>query len=153
MKFESWVAFGALALGVMFVALLVSFYNFLVGTGVHGPQVAVDPQGVLVMIVSISGAPSLILAGAVGGLSRSKPTRFSGFLLIITAIIVLAGMMQAIILLSKINTSFVVPGMDIVPIIFAAAAVGVGAFGGYLIIASKRSRQSFEGAGFESDIL
>jgi hypothetical protein len=47
----------------------------------------------------------------------------------------------------------VVPGMDLVPIIFAVAGVGVGAFGGYSIIASKRGRQGVEGAGIESDIL
>ncbi len=152
-KFESWVAFGALTSGVLFVALLVSFYNFLIGTGGHGPQIAVDPQGVLVMIVSISGVPSLILAGAVGGLSKSKPAQFSGVLLIITAVIMVGGMVAAWLILSKINTSFLVAGMDAVPIIFTVAALGVGAYGAYLIIASKRRRQSFEGAGFESDIL
>lgn len=153
MKFETWVAFGAVALGIMFVALLVSFYNFLLGTGGHGPQIAVDPQGVLVMIVSISGVPSLILAGAVGALGGSKPAQFSGVILIITGVIMVGGMVDAWVIVSKINSSFVVPGMDLVPIIFAVAGVGVGAFGGYSIIASKRGRKGVEGAGIESDIL
>ena len=63
-KFETWVALGSLALGIMFVALIISFYNFLIGPGGKGPQVFVDPIGVLVLIVSIAGAPCLILAGA-----------------------------------------------------------------------------------------
>jgi hypothetical protein len=152
-KFESWVAFGSLALGIMFVALLISFYNFLIGIGERGPLTAVDPQGVLVMIVSISAIPSLILAGAVGGLSRSKPARNPGAILIITGGIISGGMIEAWILFTKINKSFVVAGMDVVPIIFIVGGIGIAALGGYLIIASKRARQSFEGQSFESDIL
>jgi hypothetical protein len=152
-KFESWVAFGSLALGIMFVALLISFYNFLIGVGVRGPLVAIDPQGVLVMTVSIAAIPSLILAGAVIGLSRSKPAQNSGIILIINGVIIFGGMIEAWILLTKINKSFVAAGMDVVPIIFMAGGIGIAALGGYLIIASKRARQSFEGQSFESDIL
>lgn len=151
-KFESWVAFGALALGVLFVALLISFYNFLIGVGGRGPQIAVDPEGVLIMIVSISGVPSLILVGAVVGLSRSKPARSSGIILILTAAIMMGGMIEAWFILSKIDKSFVVPGMDTIPIIFAVSAIGTGALGGYLVWASQRYR-SFEGQGFESDMV
>ena len=77
-KFETWVALGSLALGIMFVALIISFYNFLIGPGGKGPQVFVDPIGVLVLIVSIAGVPCLILAGAVLGLSRSSAGRTFG---------------------------------------------------------------------------
>ena len=152
-KFESWVAFGALALSILFVALLISFYTFLIGAGGHGPQIAVDPQGVLVMIVSISGVPSLILAGAVAGLSRSRPGRTSGFILIITAVIMFGGMVEAWLTFTKINTAYIVAGMDAVPIIFMAGAVGIGAIGGYVIFASKRSRRTFEDEGFRNDLL
>ena len=152
-KFESWVAFGALGMGVLFVALLISFYNFLIGAGGHGPQVAVDPQGVLVMIVSISGVPSLILAGAVVGLSRSKPERPSGIILIVTAAIMIGGMVEAWLVFSNIDKSFIVPGMDLVPLIFVAGGIGVGAIGAYLIVESKKAHQGLEGQGLESDIL
>ncbi len=143
-KFETWVALGSLALGVMFVALIISFYNFLIGPGGKGPQVFVDPIGVLVLIVSIAGAPCLILAGAALGLSRSSAGRTSALILIITGIILIAGMSAARIAFTQINSLFVVPGMDLVPPIFIIGGIGVGAVGGYLLNASNKGRRNLE---------
>lgn len=143
-KFETWVALGSLALGVMFVALIISFYNFLVGPGGKGPQVFVDPIGVLVLIVSIAGVPCLILAGAVLGLSRSSAGRTSALILLITGIILIAGMSGARIAFTHINSLFVVPGMDLVPLIFIVGGIGVGAVGGYLLNASNKARRNLE---------
>lgn len=143
-KFETWVALGSLALGVMFVALIISFYNFLIGPGGKGPQVFVDPIGVLVLIVSIAGVPCLILAGAVLGLSRSSAGRTSALILIITGIILIAGMSGARIAFTHINSLFVVPGMDLVPLIFIVGGIGVGAVGGYLLNASNKARRNLE---------
>ena len=143
-KFETWVALGSLALGVMFVALIISFYNFLIGPGGKGPQVFVDPIGVLVLIVSIAGVPCLILAGAVLGLSRSSAGRTSALILIITGIILIAGMSAARIAFTHINSLFVVPGMELVPLIFIVGGIGVGAVGGYLLNASNKARRNLE---------
>ncbi|MRN68579.1 MAG: hypothetical protein FIO04_02655 [Nitrosopumilales archaeon] len=143
-KFETWVALGSLALGVMFVALIISFYNFLIGPEGKGPQVFVDPIGVLVLIVSIAGVPCLILAGAVLGLSRSSAGRTSALILIITGIILIAGMSGARIAFTHINSLFVVPGMELVPLIFIVGGIGVGAVGGYLLNASNKARRNLE---------
>jgi len=143
-KFETWVALGSLALGVMFVALIISFYNFLIGPGGKGPQVFVDPIGVLVLIVSIAGVPCLLLAGAVLGLSRSSAGRTSALILIITGIILIAGMSGARIAFTHINSLFVVPGMELVPLIFIVGGIGVGAVGGYLLNASNKARRNLE---------
>lgn len=143
-KFETWVALGSLALGVMFVALIISFYNFLIGPGGKGPQVFVDPIGVLVLIVSIAGVPCLILAGAVLGLSRSSAGRTSALILLITGIILIAGMSGARIAFTHINSLFVVPGMELVPLIFIVGGIGVGAVGGYLLNASNKARRNLE---------
>jgi len=143
-KFETWVALGSLALGIMFVALIISFYNFLIGPGGKGPQVFVDPIGVLVLIVSIAGVPCLILAGAVLGLSRASAGRTSGFILIFTGIILIAGMSAGRIAFTHINALFVVPGMDLVPLIFIIGGIGVGGVGGYLLRASNTARRNLE---------
>ena len=60
---ETWVALGSLAMSGMFVALMFSFYIFLVGPEGRGPDVTADPGALLIQTISISGAPSLILAG------------------------------------------------------------------------------------------
>ena len=143
-KFETWVALGSLALGIMFVALIISFYNFLIGPGGKGPQVFVDPIGVLVLDVSIAGVPCLILAGAVLGLSRSSAGRTSGLILIFTGIILIAGMSAGRIEFTHINSLFVVPGMDLVPLIFIIGGIGVGAVGGYLLHASNKAHRNLE---------
>ena len=143
-KFETWVALGSLALGVMFVALIISFYNFLIGPEGKGPQVFVDPIGVLVLIVSIAGVPCLILAGAALGLSRSSAGRTSALILIITGIILIAGMSAARIAFTHITSLFVVPGMDLVLPIFIIGGIGVGAVGGYLLNASNKASRNLE---------
>lgn len=143
-KFETWVAFGSLALGIMFVALIISFANLLSGPGGKGPQVFVDPIGILVLNVSISGAPCLILAGVVFGLTRSNARRNSALILISTGVILIAGMYVARIAFTKINPLFVVTGMDIVPIIFIIGGIGVAVVGGYLLNASRKARRNFE---------
>jgi hypothetical protein len=143
-KFETWVALGSLALGIMFVALIISFYNLLTGPGGKGPQVFVDPIGVLVLNVSVSGVPCLILAGVVFGLTKSSARRNSALILISTGVILIAGMYSAWIAFTKINPLFIVAGMDLVPIIFIIGGTGVVVVGGYLLNASRRARRNFE---------
>jgi hypothetical protein len=143
-KFETWVALGSLALGFMFVILILSFYNFLIGPEGKGPQTSVDPFGATVQIVSISGAPSLILAGVAFGTARSSAERKPAFILIATGIIFIGGMSAARIVFSKINSLFVIAGMDLVPVLFILGGIGVAALGGYLLVTSKRARRNLE---------
>jgi hypothetical protein len=143
-KFETWVAFGSLALGIMFVILVLSFYNFLIGPEGKGPQTSVDPFGATVQIVSISGAPSLILAGVAFATARSSAERKPAFILIATGIIFIGGMSAARIVYSKINSLFVIAGMDLVPVIFILGGIGVAGLGGYLLMTSKRTRRNLE---------
>ncbi|MGB7954399.1 MAG: hypothetical protein WCF23_10480 [Candidatus Nitrosopolaris sp.] len=143
-KFETWVALGSLALGLMFVALIISFANLLTGPGGKGPQVFVDPIGVLVLNVSISGVPCLILAGVVFGLTRSNARRNSALILISTGVILIVGMYAARIAFTHINSLFMVPGTDLVPPIFIIGGIGVAMVGGYLLNASRKARRNFE---------
>jgi hypothetical protein len=143
-KFETWVALGSLALGIMFVILILSFYNFLIGPEGKGPQIFVDPFGATVQIVSISGAPSLILAGVAFGTARSSAERKPAFILIATGIIFIGGMSVARIVYSKINSLFLIAGLDLVPVLFILGGIGVAALGGYLLMTSKRTRRNLE---------
>jgi hypothetical protein len=142
-KFETWVALGSLALGILFVVLILSFYNFLIKWSIS-PQISVDPFGVTVQIVSIAGAPSLILAGVVFGTARSSVERTPSLILISTGVILIAGMSVARIVFSKINALFVIAGLDLVPVIFIVGGIGVLAVGGYLLMSSMRVRRNLE---------
>ena len=75
---ETWISLGSLLMAIMFIALIISFYSFLVGPDGKGPGIYVDPQGVLIQIISISGVPSLILAGTVFGFQKKYETMHAG---------------------------------------------------------------------------
>jgi hypothetical protein len=91
-KLETWVAFGSLGMGIMFISLMLSFLNFLIGPKGNGPNVYVDPTGVVIQLISIAGAPSIILAGTVFGLRKSYGTVYAGIILIITGIILIVAL-------------------------------------------------------------
>jgi hypothetical protein len=136
-KLETWVALGSLGMCIMFISLILSFFNFLVGPKGNGPDVYVDPTGVMIQMISISGAPSLILAGTVFGLAKSYGTIQAAIILMTTGIIMIAGMIAAWTLILKINEQFVVSGIDIIPYIFIVAGMGISILGIYLFKKSK----------------
>lgn len=137
-KLETWVALGSLGMCIMYIALILSFFNFLVGPkGSNGPDAYVDPRRVMIQLISISGAPSLILAGTVFGLAKSYGTIHAAIILMTTGIIMIAGMIAAWTLILKINEQFVVSGIDIIPYIFIVAGMGISILGIYLFKKSK----------------
>jgi hypothetical protein len=143
-KFEAWVAIGSLALAVLFVLLVLFFYNFLIGPKGTGPQVEVDPNGVMILNVSIAGVPSLILAGLVYGLAGSSTGRNTAFILMSSGIILIIGMFTARFLYTKISPTFVVTSVILVPNFFIIAGLGVLALGGYLLFTSRSADQNLE---------
>ena len=136
-KLETWVALGSLGMCIMFTALLLSFFNFLVGPKGKGPDVYVDPTGVMIQLISISGAPSLILAGTFFGLTKSYGAIHAAITLITTGIILITGMIAAWTLTLKINEQFIVGGIDIIPYIFIVAGMSIAILGIYLFKKSK----------------
>ena len=123
---ETWVALGSLAMSGMFVALMFSFYIFLVGPEGRGPDVTADPGALLIQTISISGAPSLILAGTVLGISRGPVSRNAGLVLIITGAVMMIGMLMLVsTTLPRIDQQYYNFGIDYVPFIFVIAGIGI----------------------------
>jgi hypothetical protein len=143
-KLETWISLGSLVMAVMFIALIISFYSFLVGPDGKGPGIYVDPQGVLIQIISVSGAPSLILAGTLFGFQKKYETMHAAIILIAAGIILIAGMLIAMTILPKINATYIIAGMDLILYIFIIGGIGVACFGCYLLNKSKRPRQNLE---------
>ncbi|MEM2141227.1 MAG: hypothetical protein QXJ74_03760 [Nitrososphaera sp.] len=138
MKMETWVALASLGLSVMFVALVISFYNFLIGPEGQGPDRVVDPAGLLIQQVSISAGPSIILAVFSFVMAKGTGNKQAGVFLIGAGIIMIAGMFFASTLVPLIKNEFVVGGVGIVPYPFMVAGAGMAGLGGYL--ASKKAR-------------
>lgn len=138
LKLEEWTAVASLVLSAMFVTLLLSFYNFLIGPEGKGPDRVVDPGSLILQLVFISAAPCVVLAGFVFGMAKSYGTRIGGMLLIASGIIMIAGMVAGIPILARIPDQYVVGVVGVAPYFFMAAGAGIAAVGGYLIAATKR---------------
>lgn len=109
----------------MFILLVISFYNFLIGSEGKGPERFVDVRGVVVKTLSISGAPSIILAGISFGLSKNYGNRLSGMLLSFTGIVLIIGMLVSLSLSSNIISDFFHPILVLVPYIFIVGGIGI----------------------------
>lgn len=142
LKLEDWTSLASFGLSVMFVALLLSFYNFLIGPEGEGPERVVDPGSLMLQIIFISAAPGLALAGFAFGMGRSFGTKVGGVALLAGGIIMTAGMAVSLQLMARIPDQYIVGVVGIAPYFFMGAGVGVAAVGGYLIAALKRRRMS-----------
>lgn len=123
-KLETSVSLASLGLIVMFVLLLYSFISFLIGPQSQGPDIVVQPEGVLIQIVSISAAPGIILAGITYGLIKNYGSRKIGIILCISGIVLIIGNILVQDMISKIPPILFVPGM--VPLTYALLAAGIG---------------------------
>jgi hypothetical protein len=143
-KLESWTSIGTISMGLLFVSMMISFYAFLIGPEGEGPNVDVDPGALLYQTISISGAPCLILAGIVFGLSLRNRNVFAGLILILTGLALIVGMIFTNTMIQAINIQFRTTGLESAPSIFVVAGIGVLALGAYIakIAPQSKIRQS-----------
>ena len=141
---ETWVSLGSLGMSIMFAALMISFYLFLVGPDSKGPGVYVDPQGVLIQIISISGVPSLILAGTVFGLQKAHAMKNATIVLINSGIILILGMIIVMAITPKINQNYIFGGLTGIPFVFIAGGAAVTSFAIYSLYRSRIYRQNLK---------
>lgn len=139
---EIWVALGSFGLSIMFVLLISSFYLFLVGPDKSGPDRFVDIQGVLMKTVSISGAPSIILAGIVYALSRNYGSEIGGILISISGVLLIVGMFVSLSISSNIPSEFFENLIIYIPYIFVIAGIGIFIIGFLIYIKSKKGVRS-----------
>ena len=144
LKLETWVSLGSLGMSIMFAALTVSFYLFLVGPDAKGPGVYVDPQGVLIQIISISGIPSLILAGTVFGLQKAYAVKDATIVLIASGTILVVSMVIVITIIPKINQNYIFGGLTAIPLVFMVGGAAVACLAIYSLYRSGIYRRNLE---------
>ena len=129
---------------MMFVLLVLSFYNFLIGSEGKGPERFVDVRGVVIKALSISGAPSIILAGISFGLSKNYGNRLSGMLLSFTGIVLMIGMVVSLSLSSKVNSEFFHPILLIVPYTFILGGIAILIIGSIVYLKTNKGIKNRE---------
>jgi hypothetical protein len=137
---EGWTSLASLGLAAMFVALLLSFYNFLIGPEGIGPERVVEPGSLLIQLIFISAAPCLVLAGFAFVMAKTYGSRIGGALLVAAGIIIVAGMVIGLTMVPKIPSQYIVGAVGIAPFIFIPAGAIVTGIGGYMLAVSKRRR-------------
>jgi hypothetical protein len=143
-RLETWISLASLGMAVMFVALMISFYLFLEGQDKNGPRIYVEPEGILIQIISISGVPSLILAGVIFGFQKTQQIIYTGTILIAAGIVLISGMAFAATILPNISSNYRVVGIDSIPYIFIIGGISVVCLGCYLVNSSKKYRRNLE---------
>ena len=128
----------------MFVLLVLSFYNFLIGSEGKGPEKFVDVPGVVVKTLSISGAPSIIVGVISFGLSKNYGNKFSGMILSMTGLILIIGMMASLALVSNINSEFFHPILLIVPYTFILGGIAILIIGSIIYLKTKKGIKNRE---------
>ena len=135
---ESWLSIASLGLATMFVLLMVSFYNVLISNEGQGPERFVDIRGVVVKTLSISGAPSIILAAISFGLSKNYGNRLIGMLLAASGIVLIIGMVISLSISSNINSEFFHPILVLVPYTFIVGGIAIFIIGSIVYLKTKK---------------
>jgi hypothetical protein len=138
LKLEDWSSLASLGLAAMFITLLISFYNFLIGPEGTGPERVVEPGSLLIQLIFISAAPCLILAGFAFMIAKTYGSPVGGALLIAAGVIIVAGMAISVNIVPKIPHQYIVGAVGVAPFIFMPAGAGVTGIGGYMLAVSKR---------------
>jgi hypothetical protein len=128
------MAIGSLGMAIMFIALILLFFNFLIGLKGNGPDVYVDPIEVVIQLMSVAGVFSLILSCTVFRLTKSYDTINAAIILRIREIILLVCMVIAAwILIPKIKEQLIAGGIDIICYISIVTGVATAILGSYLL--------------------
>ena len=138
MAIEKWVSVASLGLFIMFVAEILSVFNFLI----H-PSQEIDPGPKVLEFISIGAAPALILAGAAFMLSRRYGSRFIGSMIIAGGAVLLVGMYYANTLLSQINQSYLVTEVTTTPPLFMAVSIPTMIVGGLLFKLKPKPKKDY----------
>ncbi len=141
-KLETWLSFASLGLCAMYVALLFSFYTFLIGPNGNGPNTVVDPVALMVQIVSISGAPALVISGIVFAMTRGSRNKGAGPILLVAGIILIVGIMSLKFVTPKIPERMMISTFDSVNYAFIIGGVGVMLIGVYQFLQPKNQRRN-----------
>jgi hypothetical protein len=140
LKLEDWTSLASLGLAIMFVALLLSFYNFLIGPEGIGPERVVEPGSLLLQLIFISAAPCIVLAGFAFAMAKTEGSPIGGSFLIAAGAIIVAGMAVGLTMVPRIPSQYIVGAVGVAPFIFMPAGAGITGIGGYMLAVSKRRR-------------
>ena len=142
MAIEKWVGCASLVWFILFVAEILSLFNFLAHaspTDIQGFDIG--PR--MLEFISIGIGPALILAGLSYLLSRRYGSRLVGSMVVAGGAILLGGMYYANTLLSTLNATYLVTEVTLSPPLFMAVSIPVMIIGGLLFKTKPRPKKDY----------
>jgi len=127
MAIEKWVGAASLGLFVMFVAEIITIFDYL-----SNPSQEIQPGGKILEFISIGVVPAMILAGTSYLLSRRFGSKLIGSMIISGGAVLLAGMYFANIMVAKIPSQYLVTEVTVTPPLFMAVSIPVMIVGALL---------------------
>jgi len=127
MAIEKWVGVASLGLFVMFVAEILTIFNYL-----SNPIQEIQPSGKVLEFISISVVPAMILAGTTYLMSRRFGSRLIGSMILSGGAILLVGMYIANNLLANIPPQYLATELTVTPPLFMAVSIPVMIVGALL---------------------
>jgi hypothetical protein len=127
MAIEKWVGAASLGLFVMFVAEIITIFDYL-----SNPSQEIQPGGKILEFISIGVVPAMILAGTSYLLSRRFGSKLIGSMIISGGAILLAGMYFANIMVANIPSQYLVTEVTVTPPLFMAVSIPVMIVGALL---------------------
>ena len=138
MAMEKYIAIAGIALCVMFVAMIITIFQFM-----NEPTIDIHPAEKVLQFISMSIAPATVMFGTSFMLARKFGSRLVGSLIITGGMIVLVGMFFANTLIDDIDKSYRVYTVTITPPLFMLVSIPIMIFGALLFRLKKRPKKYF----------
>jgi len=133
MAIEKWAAIGCIVFFVLFSALMITVYNFMVNIPEDDSflrSFSANPK--IFQFISMGFAPAAILAGVSFIMSKQYGSKPNGIMIIVGGIIMLVGMYVCYSMLQRIEDNYITDAVRITPILFMVISVPVMGVGAYL---------------------
>lgn len=138
MAIEKWLGAASLGLFVMFVAEILTIFNYL-----SNPSQEIQPGGKILQYISIGVAPAVILSGTSYVLSRRFGSVLIGSMIVAGGAILLAGMYFANNMLANIPSQYLVTELAITPPLFMIVSIPVMLVGALLFRLKPRPKKEY----------
>lgn len=138
MAIEKWLGAASLGLFVMFVAEILTIFNYL-----SNPSQEIQPGGKILQYISIGVAPAVILSGTSYVLSRRFGSVPIGSMIVAGGATLLAGMYFANNMLANIPSQYLVTELTITPPLFMVVSIPVMLVGALLFRLKPRPKKEY----------
>ncbi len=146
MALEKWSAIGSVVFFVLFSALLITVYDFMINIPEDDAFLrSFEPDAKIFMYISLGFAPAVILAGVAFITSKQYGSKQIGGMIIAGGIILLVGMYVCYSMLNRIEDDYLTDAVKYLPILFMILSIPVMGVGVYLFknIKTRPKKQYF----------